>query len=100
MAQIPANTRSEVTRWDGQPVEATRGTAVILDAPERHSGWVQSLIGQRLDVVQVRHLEYTDYIDNRRDAGWGKLTSGAHAFLPHTSFTIEPGSFVAYEQTS
>jgi hypothetical protein len=88
----------EQTRWNGIPVEAKRGTAVVADAPEFPLYWAGHLVGERIEVVQVNldGANYgggIDYLDDRDGSGWAKLTAGGGPRMGHASVAIEPGSF-------
>ena len=88
------------TRWNGMPIEATRGTAIVAPAPEFEHYWAQGLIGFRIPVVRVSLDGATQvggigYLDDRDEQGWWKVTHGGTPMWPHSSVTIVPDSFVA-----
>jgi len=86
------------TRWNGIPVEAKRGTAIVAEAPEFPLYWARAIVGRRIAVVEVNldGANYgggIDYLDDREGQGWAKVTGGGSPRAGHASVTIEPGSF-------
>jgi hypothetical protein len=92
---------TEGTFWNGLPTEATRGTAVVADAPQFPLYWAkrEGIIGQRIPVVRVvlDGVNYgggVDYLDDRDGSGWRKVTEGhGGPRWPHSGVEIEEGSF-------
>jgi hypothetical protein len=90
-----------LTYWNGLPTTATRGTAVVADAPKFPLYWArfEGIIGTRIHVVKVDldGVNYGggfDYLDNRDESGWIKVTEGKGSpAYGHSSVEIEPGSF-------
>ena len=90
------------TFWNGLPTPARRGTAVVAAAPEFPQYWakVEGIIGQRIPVVEVvlDGVNYgggIDYLDNRDEQGWRKVTNGhGSPQYGHKNVGIEPGSFI------
>lgn len=89
--------------WNGLPTTATRGTAVVADAPEFPAYWarIQGIVGQRIPVVMVDldGVNYgggTTYLDNRDGSGWAKVTKGmGSGRYGHRNVGIETDSFEA-----
>lgn len=87
--------------WNGLPTTATRGTAVVADAPEFAAYWArtQGVVGSRIPVVQVvlDGVNYgggVTYLDDRDGSGWRKVTEGhGSPRLGHRNVAIVPGSF-------
>jgi hypothetical protein len=98
---IPEPEPAGSTFWNGLPTRATRGTAVVADAPEFPAYWAKTegIIGQRIPVVEVdlNGVNYgggIDYLDNRDGSGWRKVTTGhGGPAYGHKNVAIEPGSF-------
>lgn len=90
--------------WNGLPTEVERGTAVVADNTHAPAYWARTdgIIGQRIEVVRVvlDGVNYgggIDYLDDRDDAGWIKVTSGlGSSRFGHRSVVIEEGSFSTY----
>ena len=86
------------TFWNGIPIKARCGTAVIADAPAFPNYWARSIVGQRIAVVEV-NLDGAnfgggiDYLDDREGQGWAKVTGGGSPRAGHANVAIEPGSF-------
>lgn len=89
-----------IAYWNGLPTTATRGTAVVADAPSFPQYWARDLVGMRIEVVRVNldGVNYgggTDYLDNRNGEGWKKVTLGrGSSRYAHSSVVIEPDSFL------
>ncbi len=88
-----------IPRWNGIPITARRGTAVVADAPNFSHYWARHLVGQRIAVVEVNldGVNYgggIDYLDDGEGRGWAKVTTGGNPRTYHASVAIEPGSFV------
>lgn len=66
--------------WQGEKVNATRGTGVMVDSPQFPQFWgrTSNLIGQRVPVVKVKMRTDDEpfYLYNRDNEGWRKLTEG------------------------
>src|SRR5690606_32293095 len=60
------------TFWNGEPVEAIRGTVVVADTDVYPKYWARDLVGQRIPVVRV--LDW--YLDDRDGTAWAKVTDG------------------------
>lgn len=87
------------TYWNGLPTTASRGTAVVADAPKFSLYWAKHLVGQRIPVVKV-YLDGVNYgggityLDNRDGSGWLKVTEGrGSSRYAHGEVTIEENSF-------
>lgn len=88
-----------ITYWNGLPTTATRGTAIVADAPEFPEYWARPIIGIRVPVVCV-DLDGVNagggiiYIDNREGVGWFKVTKGQGSpAYGHGDIAIVPDSF-------
>ena len=87
------------TYWNGLPTTASRGTAIVADAPEFSLYWAKKLVGQRIPVVMVDldGVNYgggTTYLDNRDGQGWRKITEGrGSSTYAHGELSIEQNSF-------
>lgn len=88
-----------VTMWNGIPVKARRGSAVVAPKPQYAHYWAAALVGQRINVVEV-DLEGASargdvlYLDDRFGFGWDKITVGAGSpRYAHREFAVEAGSF-------
>jgi hypothetical protein len=87
--------------WNGLPTTATRGTAVVADAPEFPAYWARTegIIGQRIPVVRVDldGVNYgggVSYLDDRDGSGWRKVTTGhGSPSYGHRDVAINEGSF-------
>lgn len=72
---------SDKVFWNGEEVDAERGTGVMIDSPEFPMSWgrEQGLIGQRVPVVKVR-MRNGDrtpfFLWNKDNEGWKKVTEG------------------------
>ena len=71
------------TYWNGLPTPATRGTAIVADAPDVPAHWAKSegIVGDRIAVVcvvldGVNYGNGVTYLDNRMGEGWRKVTEG------------------------
>lgn len=93
--------RSAPTFWNGLPVEAVRGSAIVADSPEFPEFWAkrEGIIGQRIPVVMV-NLDGANYgggvtyLDNRNEEGWRKIAYGKGSpRYGHKDLDIEPDSF-------
>ena len=89
--------------WNGIPITAVRGTAIVADSPKFPEFWAkrEGIIGQRIPVVMV-NLDGANYgggisyLDNRAEQGWRKIAYGhGSPQYGHKELNIEPGSFVA-----
>lgn len=95
--------RAAQPHWNGIPIVAVRGSAIVADSPEFPLYWAkrEGLIGQRIPVVQVNLAGANygggiDYLDNRGEEGWRKIAYGyGSPRYTHKNVGIEPGSFVA-----
>lgn len=93
--------RTAPTYWNGIPITAVRGSAVVAGSPEFPQYWAkgEGLIGERIPVVMVNldGANYgggIDYLDNRREEGWRKIAYGhGSPRYSHKNVAIEPGSF-------
>ena len=89
--------------WNGLPTTATRGTAVVADAPEFPQYWARTegIVGQRIRVVMVNldGVNYgggTTYLDDRDGSGWAKVTRGhGSPRYGHSNVSIEDDTFEA-----
>lgn len=84
--------------WNGIPITARRGTAVVADAPEFPVYWARDLVGERIAVVEANldGANYgggLEYLDDREGLGWAKVTTGGSPRSGHRSVVVEPGSF-------
>lgn len=97
----PRTTPPAETYWNGQPIAALRGTAVVADTDEFPGYWARrdGLIGDRIPVVRVEHdggayAGGTEYLDDRDGSGWRKVTEGhGGPRWPHRNVIIESGTF-------
>lgn len=88
--------------WNGIPIEAVRGTAVVADSPEFPQFWgrTEGVVGKRIPVVMVdldgaNYGGGISYLDNRDEEGWRKIAYGhGSPRYRHKDLDIVPGSFV------
>lgn len=85
-------TERQETRWNGEPCQARRVTAIVADNGAFPQYWARHLVGTRRNVVEVTYGERTFYIDNEDGSGWNKVTHGGSPHWGHSSLTIEPDS--------
>ena len=95
-----ARSERSVPRWNGIPIKARRGTAIVADAPEFPLYWArrEAIVGQRIAVVEVdldgaNYGGGIDYLDDREGQGWAKVAGGGSPRAGHASVAIEAGSF-------
>jgi len=87
------------TYWNGLPTIATRGTAIVADAPDFPCYWAKSIVGTRIPVVCVALDGVNfgggfDYLDDRTGQGWAKVTEGkGSSRYGHASVAVEDSSF-------
>lgn len=81
------------THWNGIPIKARRGTAIVSDDTQRPLYWARLIVGQRIAVVEADLTTGTEYLDNRDGTGWAKVTTGGSPRELHRALAIEPGSF-------
>lgn len=80
------------TRWNGEPCQARRITAIVADTDVFPEYWARPLAGTRRDIVEVTYGEQTFYLDDENGAGWAKVTSGGSPRYGHRNIKIEPDS--------
>lgn len=93
--------RAAQAYWNGIPITAVRGSAVVAASPEFPLYWARTegIIGQRIPVVMVNldGANYgggIDYLDNRDEEGWRKIAYGKGSpRYRHKNLSIEDGSF-------
>lgn len=91
------------TFWNGIPITAKRGTAIVAEAPEFPEYWAQDLVGERIPVVEA-NLDGANYgggisyLDNRDGSGWRKVTTGGSPQVGHRDVSIVPGSFEEFDE--
>jgi hypothetical protein len=85
-----------VTRWNGEPCEAERGTAVVSDDGRFPDYWARrdGLVGERVALVRVVYGGSTSYLLDDEGQGWAKVTTGGGSpRVGHKNVTIEEGSW-------
>lgn len=81
------------TRWNGEPCDARRITAVVADTDMFASYWARQFVGTRRDVVEVEYGGRTFYIDDEDGSGWHKVTQGGGSpRCGSKSIAIDPDS--------
>lgn len=93
----------EAAYWNGLPTLASRGTAIVADAPQFPAYWAKAdgIVGQRIPVVRVvlDGVNYgggVTYLDDRDGSGWAKVTTGRGSpRYGHADVAVEIGSFEA-----
>jgi hypothetical protein len=85
-------TQQPQPRWNGEPCQARRVTAIVADNGAFPQYWARHLVGTRRNAVEVTYTGRTFYIDDEDNSGWNKVTHGGPPFWGHRSLTIEPDS--------
>jgi hypothetical protein len=80
------------TRWNGEPCQARRVTAIVADDGRFPQYWARHLVGTRRKAVEVTYGDSTFYLDDEDGSGWDKVTHGGSPHWGHSSLTIEPDS--------
>lgn len=101
MAQHRERLRPEppevVTRWNGEPCQAERGTGIVADLGQFPFYWARNtgLVGTRVALVRVVYGGSTSYLLDDEGQGWAKVTlGGGGPHVGHKNVTIEEGSWV------
>ena len=77
------------TFWYGTRARCRRVRAVIGSPPSPHY-WTRNMVGQERDVVEVRHMGRTFYLDNTDGSGWDKVTlGGGNKLIGHRLVPVE-----------
>lgn len=79
-------------RWNGEPCQARRITAIVADDSRFPQYWARHLVGTRRNAVEVTYTGQTFYIDDEDGSGWNKVTHGGSPHWGHSNLTIEPDS--------
>lgn len=85
-------TERQETRWNGEPCQARRVTAIVTDDGTFPMYWAREFAGTRRPVVEVTYGGQTFYIDDWDGSGWAKVTTGGSPHHPHSSITIDASS--------
>ncbi|WP_320784185.1 hypothetical protein [Streptomyces sp. CRN 30] len=89
----PAGPNEEVpmpkTRWNGEPCQARRITAVVADTSDFPQYWARHLVGTRRNIVEVVYNGETSYLDDEDDSGWHKVTNGGSPRWAHSNIVID-----------
>ncbi|MFI1535511.1 hypothetical protein [Streptomyces anandii] len=80
------------TRWNGEPCQALRITAIVADNSAFPLYWARHLVGTRRKIVQVEYGGETFYLDDEDGSGWNKVTHGGSPHWTHSSITVDPDS--------
>jgi hypothetical protein len=80
-------------KWNGEPVSAVRGSAIVADSGRFPEYWARQFVGQRRDVVRVEYQGTVFYLDDADGAGWQKLLNGGTWTYGHRTIEVERGSF-------
>lgn len=80
------------TQWNGEPCEARRITAIVVDNASFPVYWARDLVGTRRDVVEVVYGGSTFYLYDEAGEGWHKVTHGGSPRWAHSNITIQPDS--------
>jgi hypothetical protein len=80
-------------KWNGKPVSAVRGSAIVADSGYFPEYWARRFVGQRRDVVRVEYGGTVFYLDDVDGHGWRKLLSGGRWTYGHRTINVEPESF-------
>jgi hypothetical protein len=80
------------TKWNGEPCQARRVTAIVADNGVFPMYWARHLVGTRRKVVEVTYAGETFYLDDEDGSGWNKVTHGGSPHWGHSNLTIEPDS--------
>lgn len=78
------------TRWNGEPCQARRITAVVADSTDFPMYWARHLVGTRRNVVEVAYSGETSYLDDEDGSGWHKVTNGGSPRWAHNNIVIDP----------
>jgi hypothetical protein len=81
-----------ITRWNGEPCEARRITAIVTDDGHFPAYWARDHVGTRRNAVEVTYGSQTFYLDDEDGSGWDKVTSGGSPVHAHRSLNVDPGS--------
>lgn len=85
-------TERHETRWNGEPCQARRVTAIVTDDERFPMYWARHLVGTRRKAVEVEYSGETFYLDDEDGSGWNKVTHGGSPHWAHSSLTIGPDS--------
>ncbi|MEU9661891.1 hypothetical protein [Streptomyces chartreusis] len=77
------------TRWNGEPCQARRITAIVADNTAFPMYWARHLVGTRRNIVEVTYGDQTFYLDDEADEGWNKVTHGGSPHWTHNNITID-----------
>ncbi|MFF7142291.1 hypothetical protein ACFZB5_13715 [Streptomyces nodosus] len=80
------------TRWNGEPCQARRITALVADDARFPAYWARHLAGTRRHLVEVEYGGETFYLDDEDGSGWHKVTHGGSPRWAHSNITIKPDS--------
>jgi hypothetical protein len=81
------------TRWNSQPCDVVRGSAVVKDAPEFPQYWAREHVGQRRRVAVVFQDRQWFVLDDEDGSGWVKVTNGGGPRLGHRDLAIDWETF-------
>jgi hypothetical protein len=83
------------TRWNGEPCQARRVTAIVADSTFFPEYWARDLVGTRRKAVEVMYGGSVFFLDDEDDSGWAKVTSGGSPSHGHRNLVVDPDSIQA-----
>jgi hypothetical protein len=79
-------------RWNGEPCQARRVTAVVADSIFFPLYWAREFVGTRRKAVEVTYGGRTFYLDDEDGSGWAKVTAGGSPAHSHRGLNVDPDS--------
>lgn len=83
----------EQPRWNGEPVDARRGSVIVADRPgSPQLYWATDLIGMRVAAVRIEYFGSALYILDHDGRGWAKVLAGGSPHAGHCTICDVDGS--------